>query len=177
MRAAPMLGRDFKSDQDTFGAPRAAVLSYAFWQSQFGGDPEIVGRQLTLDNQPFSVIGVMPPEFQHQGPPELWVSTEQFAEPGSGWFHREDRVAGFVIARLKPDVTIEQARADMKAIEEQLAGSYPMQNGGNIITVATLQESIVGDLKQSLLLLFAAVSVVLLIACANVANLARTSRH
>ena len=171
MRATPMLGRNFNSEEDKFGAPRVTVVSHAFWQSQFGGDPDIVGKAITLDNEPFTVIGVMPPEFQHQGPPELWVSTEQYAEPGSGWFRREDRVAGFVIARVKPAATIEQARADMKSIEQQLISEYPMQNGGNAIRLVTLQESIVGDSRQSLLLLFAAVGVVLLIACANVANL------
>jgi putative ABC transport system permease protein len=171
MRTRPMLGRDFNSAEDTFGAPRVAALSNAFWLAQFGGDPEIVGKSITLDNQPFNVIAVMPPEFQHQGPPALWVPTEQYAEPGSGWFRREDRVGGFAIGRLKPGITIEQARADMKSIEQQLIAQYPMQNGGNTIRLVTLQESIVGDSRQSLMLLFAAVGVVLLIACTNVANL------
>ena len=171
MRVAPMIGRVFDSEQDKIGAPPVAVLSHAFWQSQFGGDPDIAGKQVTLDNQAFTVIGVIPPEFQHHGPPPMWIATEQLAEPGTGWFRREDRVGGFVIARLKPGITIEQARADMKSIEEQLINDYPMQNGGNTIKVATLADSIVGDLQQSLLLLFAAVGLVLLIACANVANL------
>jgi len=171
MRVRPMLGRDFNSEEDRFGAPRVAVLSHAFWQSQFGGDPAIVGKPIALDNQSFNVIGIIPPEFQHHGPPALWVSTEQYAEPGSGWFRREDRVAGFVIGRLKSGVTIEQARGDMKSVEQQLIVEYPMQNDGNTIRLVTLQESIVGDSRQSLLLLFAAVGVVLLIACANVANL------
>ncbi|HSE37572.1 MAG TPA: ABC transporter permease [Blastocatellia bacterium] len=171
MRVSPLIGRTFNDELDKFGSPRVAVLSHAFWQSQFGGDPEIIGKQVTLDNEPFTVIGVIPPEFQHQGPPALWVSTEQYAEPGSGWYRREDRVAGFVIGRLKPEVTIEQARSDMKSIEQQLISEYPMQNGGNAIHLATLQDSIVGNSRQSLLLLFAAVGVVLLIACANVANL------
>lgn len=171
MRVRPLLGRDFDTEEDRFGAPRVAVLSHAYWQSQFGSDPEVVGKPITLDNESFTVIGVMPAEFQHQGPPAVWVSTEQYAEPRSGWFHREDRVAGSVIARLKPGVTLEQARIDMKSIEQQLIDAYPMQNGGNTIRAVTLQESIVGDSKQQLLLLLAAVGVVLLIACANVANL------
>ena len=171
MRVSPLIGRTFNDELDKFGAPRVAVLSQAFWQSQFGGDPDIIGKPVTLDNESFTVIGVIPPEFQHQGPPALWVSTEQYAEPGSGWYRREDRVAGFVIGRLKPEVTIEQARADMKSIEQQLISEYPMQNGGNAIQLVTLQDSIVGNSRQSLLLLFAAVGVVLLIACANVANL------
>ena len=171
MGVAPMIGRVFDDEQDRFGAPRVTVLSHAYWQSQFGGDPEILGKSLTLDNESITVIGVIPPEFKHHGPPPLWVSTAQYAEPGSGWFRREDRVAGYVIGRLKPDVTIEQARADMKSIEQQLISEYPMQNGGNAIHLVTLKESIVGSSRQSLLLLFAAVGAVLLIACANVANL------
>jgi putative ABC transport system permease protein len=171
MGTRPMFGRDFNSEEDTFGAPRVVALSHAFWQSQYGGDPDIVGKAITLDNQSFNVIGIMPPEFQHHGPPALWIPTEQVAEPGSGWYRREDRVAGFVIGRLKPHVTIEQARSDMKSVERQLIDQYPMQNGGNTIQLVTLQESIVGDSRQLLLLLFAAVGVVLLIACANVANL------
>ncbi len=171
MRAQPMLGRDFNRELDSFGAPRVTVISHAFWQSQFGGEPDVAGKPITLDNLQFNIIGVMPPGFQHQGPPDLWISTEQAADPSIGWSSREDRVAGYVIGRLKPDVTIEQARADMKSIEEQLIRDYPMQNGGNTIRVVTLQESIVGDLRQSLLLLFAAVGLVLLIACSNVANL------
>jgi putative ABC transport system permease protein len=172
MRASPLLGRDFITDEDKFGAPSVTVISHVFWQSQFGGDPGIVGRTITLNNQPFTVVGIMSQEFQHQGPPAMWVLTEQYAVPGSGWFlRRDDRIAGNVIARLKPGVTIEQARADMKTIEEQLIAEYPMQNAGNTIRVVSLHESIVGDTRPSLLLLFAAVGLVLLIACANVANL------
>lgn len=171
MRVQPVLGRDFSADEDKYGAPRVAMLGHAFWQAQFGGDPDIVGRTITLDNQPFKVAGVMPQEFRHQGPPGLWVLTEQYAEPGSGWFTRDHRLAGNVVARLKRGVTIEQARSEMKSIEEQLISEYPMHNAGNAIRLVTLQESIVGDTRQSLLLLFAAVGVVLLIACANVANL------
>jgi putative ABC transport system permease protein len=171
MRVRPLLGRDFSSEEDRFGAPSVTVISHAFWLSQFGGDPEIVGRTITLNNQPFKVVGIMPEEFRHQGPPAMWVLTEQYAVPNSGWFRRDDRIVGNVIARLKPGVTIEQARADMKSIEEQLIREYPMQNAGNTIRLLTLRESIVGDARASLLLLFAAVGLVLLIACANVANL------
>ncbi len=171
MGARPSHGRDFIQEEDRFGSQMVAIISHAFWKSQFGGDPEIIDKSVLLNNQLFKVIGVMPEEFQHQGPPALWVLTEQYAEPESGWFHRDTRIAGSVIARLKPGVTIEQARAEMKTIEEQLISEYPMQNGGNRIKLVSLQESIVGDTRQSLLLLLAAVGVVLLIACANVANL------
>jgi putative ABC transport system permease protein len=171
MRAQPLIGRDFSPEEDRFGAPRVAMLSHSFWQSQFGGDSGVVGQNVTLDNQPFSIIGVMPPEFQHQGPPSLWILTEQLAEPKSGWFQRDVRVGGFVIARLNPGITLAEARAEMKSIEEDLIREHPMINGGNAIRLVTLQESIVGDVRLPLLLLFAAVGFVLLIACANVANL------
>ncbi|HVG17700.1 MAG TPA: ABC transporter permease [Blastocatellia bacterium] len=173
MRARPVLGRDFITDEDKFGAPNVTVLSHAFWQSQFGGDPEIAGRVVTLNNQPFKVVGVMPQEFEHQGPPALWILIEQYeyTQPEGGWFSRDARVAGGVIARLRPGVTIEQARAEMKSIELQLIEEHPITNGGNTIRLVSLHESIVGDSRQSLLLLFAAVGVVLMIACTNVANL------
>ncbi|HKP13814.1 MAG TPA: ABC transporter permease, partial [Blastocatellia bacterium] len=171
MRVQPLLGRDFSPEEDRFGSPRVAVLSHSFWQSQFGGDPGVVGRDVMLDSQPFRIIGVTPPEFQHQGPPALWVLTEQLAEPNSGWSQRDNRMAGFVVARLNPGVTLAQARAEMKSVEEDLIRQYPMVNGGNEIRLVTLQESIVGDARLPLLLLFAAVGFVLLIACANVANL------
>jgi putative ABC transport system permease protein len=171
MRARPLYGRDFIGDEDRYGAPNVTVISHAFWQSQFGGDPEAVGKTITLNNLPFTVVGVMPQEFQHQGPPALWVLTEQYAAPGSGWFTRDNRMLGNVVGRLKASVTIEQARAEMKSIEEQLISQYPMTNDGNTIRLVGLQESIVGDTRPALLILFAAVGLVLLIACANVANL------
>jgi putative ABC transport system permease protein len=169
MRATPQLGRDFTAEEDRFGGPPVTVLSHAFWQSQFGSDPSIIGRAITLDGLPFTVIGVMPADFQHQGPPALWVLMGRYAE--GGWLVRDNRMAGFGIARLKAGVSLAQARADMKSIEEQLIREHPMRNGGNRIRVISLQDSIVGDSRQSILLLFAAVSLVLLIACANVANL------
>lgn len=171
MRGEPLIGRDFSADEDKYGAAGVTILSHPFWQSQFGGDPEIVGKSITLNSKPFTVVGVMQSGFQHQGPSQLWVLTGQHAEPGSGWFSRDVRIGGSVVARLLPGVTIEQARADMKSIEQALIREYPMQNDGNEIRVVTLQESVVGDTRQSLLLLFGAVAAVLLIACANVANL------
>src|SRR5262245_24691381 len=86
MRAQPLIGRDFSKDEDKFGAPRVAMISHAFWQSQFGGDSDIVNKAIILNNQAFVVVGVMPPDFQHQGPPAVWVLTEQYAEQRNGWF-------------------------------------------------------------------------------------------
>ncbi|HYV07143.1 MAG TPA: ABC transporter permease, partial [Blastocatellia bacterium] len=84
MRVSPQLGRDFSSDEDRFGAPNVTVISHSFWQSQFGGDANIVGRTITLNNKPFTVIGIAPQDFQHQGPPAMWVLAEQYAQPGGG---------------------------------------------------------------------------------------------
>ena len=171
MRVRPLLGRDFSSDEDRLGAPWVAIISFAFWQSQFGGDPAVIDSTITLNNDPTKIIGVMPQEFEHQGPPSVWILMGQYADPKGGWLRRDDRLAGYVIARLKPEVTVAQARADMQSIEEQLIREHPMANAGNMIRLVSLQDSIVGDARSSLLVLFAAVCLVLLIACANVANL------
>src|ERR1700742_1808288 len=171
MGVQPLYGRGFSAEEDKFGGLQVAVLSYPFWQTAFGGDPGIVGHNVMLNDQSFDIIGVMPAEFQHQGPPSLWVLTEQVAAPNGFWFDRDNRMAGYVVARLNPGVSIDAARAEMTTIGEDLIRQYPMPNGGNMIRLISLQESIVGDMRLPLLLLFAAVGLVLLIGCANVANL------
>ncbi len=172
MSVEPAIGRDFNPEQDVYGASLVTILSNTFWRTRFGGDTKIVGNTITLGNKPFTVVGILPESFQYQGRPDLWILTEQYAVPGGPWFvERDSRTAGNVVARLKPNVSIEQARAEMKSIEQQLIEQYPMQNAGNTIRLVTLQENIVGDTRSSLLLLFGAVGLVLLISCANVANL------
>jgi putative ABC transport system permease protein len=172
MSVPPVIGRDFDAEKDLYGAPLVTILSHTFWRTRFGADPNIVGNTITLGNKPFTIVGITPESFQFQGRPDLWILTEQYAVPGGPWFlERDSRTAGNVVARLKPGVSLEQARAEMKSIEQQLIEQYPMQNAGNTIRVVTLQESIVGDTRPSFLLLFAAVGLVLLISCANVANL------
>ena len=155
-----------KTDLERRQSPSSATRSGSL---SSGSDASIIGGAITLDGLPFTVIGVMPADFQHQGPPALWVLMGRYAE--GEWLVRDNRMAGFGIARLKAGVSLAQARADMKSIEEQLTREHPMRNGGNRIRVVSLQDSIVGDSRQSMLLLFGAVSLVLLIACANVANL------
>ncbi len=174
MRARPLLGRDFTAEEDTFGAPLVTILSYGFWQRQFGGDPNIIGQPITLGDQRLTVIGVMPESFQHSEPggaPQLWILIGQRAQPGGPWFLRDNRMAGFVVARLKAGVSLEQARAEINSISEQLIKEHPMRNGGNTIRVVTLQESLVGGVRRALWMLLVAVGLVLLIAFANVANL------
>ncbi len=170
MRVRPVMGRAFLPEEDKYGAQPVTMLSYGFWQRRFGGDQNIVGKTITLDNRPFTVVGVMPRDFQHQGPPPVWVLLGQWAGEG-GWLKRDVRVAGYVLGRLKPGVTIQQAQADMDAIKADLVREYAWTNAGHNIRITSLYENMVGEARRSLLLLFGAVGFVLLIACANVANL------
>src|ERR1051325_6501975 len=154
MRVTPMLGRDFTPEDDQPGAAAVTIISYGFWQRRFVGDPSIIGTQILLDDQPRSIIGVMPPGFAHQGPPPLWV-----LEGPQNWKARDVRNAGNVIARLKPGVTIDQARVEMNLISQQLRQEHPVANGGaDIVNVVSLQESITGRGNTALKILFVAVA-------------------
>jgi len=167
MRAAPFMGRSFSADDDQPGSSPVTILSYVFWQKQFGGDPHIVGKTITLDDRAYNVIGVMPQSFVEQGPRPLWLLVGP-----QNWKQRDVRIAGNVIARLKPGVTFDQARSEMNGISQQLAREHPVANAGaNRVNVLSLQENITGNVGPALLILFGAVGLVLLIACANVANL------
>jgi putative ABC transport system permease protein len=169
MRVSPLLGRAFTAEEDKPGTQMVTILSHEFWQRRFGADPDIVGSTITLDNRAFTVVGVTPPDFQHQGPPQLWLLVGQLVD--EVWMKRENRVAGYVIARLRPEVSLRQAQTDMDGIAEQLNQQYPWHNAGHSIRVVSLHENIVGQSRAMLLILFGAVGLVLLIACANVANL------
>ena len=167
MRATPFMGRDFTAEDDKVGAAPVLIISYTFWQQHFGGDPNVIGKDILLDDTPYKVIGVIPQSFVHQGPPPLWGLIGPL-----GWKHRDVRNAGNVIARLKPGVTIEQARAEMNRIGQQLFQEHPIASGGtHVVNVVSLQDSITGRVNLGLKILFGAVGLVLLIACANVANL------
>ena len=167
MRANPMIGRSFTADDDKPGAAPVVLISYGTWQTRFASDPNVVGKQLLLDDKPHTVIGVMPESFVHQGPPPLWMLVGPM-----DWKERDVRTGGNVIARLKPGVTIEQARQDMNGISQALLQEHPITNAGaNVVNVISLQDSITGNVSTALKILFGAVGLVLLIACANVANL------
>lgn len=167
MRATPLLGRDFSDQDDQPGTAPVTLISYGFWQQRFGGDSKIVGSQITLDDKAYTVIGVMPENFEHQGPPPLWLLVGQ-----QNWNQRDVRTAGNVIARLRPGVSIEQARSEMNRISQQLSQEYPVANAGaNSVTVVSLQDSITATVRPALQILFGSVGLVLLIACADVANL------
>ncbi|MCW5969778.1 MAG: ABC transporter permease [Blastocatellales bacterium] len=174
---APALGRSFTEEEDRSGSARVAVISHSLWKRQFGGDPQIIGRSVTLDQKPFQIIGVMPAGFQFPiqvEPPEIWITSAYDAEPAGDRSPRTER-RGFRwlegIARLKPGVTLGEAQADMSAIAARLEAQYPDNNSFSGATVAPFHRSVVGDYRKPLLVLFGAVACVLLVACANVANL------
>ncbi|HEV2834693.1 MAG TPA: ABC transporter permease [Pyrinomonadaceae bacterium] len=164
----PQLGRVFTPAEDQQGSHRVVVLSHRLWQRRFGGDSSIVGKTLTLNDQSYTVLGVMPPGFQFpENEDELWVPIAFRGEDAA------NRNAHYllVIARLKPGVALEQAQSEMSTIGARLEQQYPDSNTDVGVAITSLHEHLVGDIKPALLILLGAVAMVLLIACANVANL------
>ncbi|HSD46076.1 MAG TPA: ABC transporter permease [Pyrinomonadaceae bacterium] len=164
----PALGRTFASDEDQKGREHVAVLSDALWARRFNRDPNVVNRSITLNGESFAVVGVMPPHFFFpEREVELWLPWSM--EPGQA----EGRGDHYfrLIGRLKPGVTREQANAEAESIATRLASAYPRTNEGLGFVVNSFHKDYVGDLRRPMLILFAAVGLVLLIACANVANL------
>jgi putative ABC transport system permease protein len=167
MGTAPVRGRAFAAEDDRPGATPVTIISYAFWQKYFAGDTSVVGKTIALDDSAFTIIGVMPQDFAHQGPPPLWVPIGPM-----NWKDRDVRIGGNVIGRMKPGITIAQARADISAVARQLAQEHPVANAGaNRVNVLSLQERLTGNVRTPLWILFGAVGLVLLIACGNLANL------
>src|SRR5436190_21963367 len=161
-------GRTFAPDEDQPGKEHVVVLSHRLWATAFGADTTLVGRTITLDNQPFTVIGVLP-----EGSPfdrtfnRMWRPLAFSAGERTRNFHWLQ-----VVARIKGGVTIEQARARMDGIGARIAADYPDSNKGWGVSIVRYQDSIVGSqLQQSLYVLLAAVGMLLLIGCANLANL------
>ena len=184
--ATPLLGRTFTSEEDRSATP-VALLSYALWQRNFGGNPDVLGRGITLDGQSYTVIGVMPRTFEfpprgmpHNEPADLWIpisfSKKELADV-------RDNFDYSVLARLKPGVSIEQARADMVLVAEAIQKTWGPEAliGGFKIETAEppFREVVVSKVRALLFLLLGAVGLLLLIACANVANLllARAARR
>jgi len=164
----PQLGRVFTAAEDQPGAQKVVLLSHRLWQRRFGGDPAMVGKTLRLNDEPYTVAGVMPARFQFpENDDELWVPIAFSAEEAAN----RDRHYLQVIARLKPGVTLAQAQSEMTTIGARLQQQYPQSNADLGVAVTSLHEHLVGDIKPALLVLLGAVGLVLLIACANVANL------
>jgi predicted permease len=179
--AAPMLGRDFRWDEEKPGN-RALMLSAELWQSRFGGDHEIVGRQVTLDGERYTVAGVMPPKFHFptESGVEGWISMAHEAEGADPATHQRGQDGIEVIGRLRPGVTVEQAKADLSSVARGLAAQYSDTNKWyTTARVLPQLEFEVGKTRPALEVLFGAVALVLLIACVNVAGLllVRSSRR
>ena len=162
---APQIGRDFREDEDRVGAPRVIILSDHLWHDRFGGNPSVIGQSVMVDGVPHTVIGVMPREFAFPYAADAW--TPQRLDPLK---NRGDH-SWQVIGRLRSGVTIDQTRADLRRIAARLEVEYPSSNTGWGVDVETLRDAQVGDIRPVLMIMMAAVAFVLLIACANVANL------
>lgn len=167
---APLLGRNFLAEEEKSGSNRVALLSHVLWQRQFGGDPSLISKTILLNGEPYTVIGIMPREFQFTGR-ELWVPLvlDPAREP---W--RADRANRnlSVYGRLKPDVTVNRANAEMEILGRRLEEQHPQSNTDWGLRLRTFYDWIVPEgTRLSMLALFVAVYLLLLIACANVANL------
>ena len=167
LQVQPMLGRTFTPDQDQQGHNHAVILSYGLWKTRFAANPNIAGQSVNLDGQSYIVTGVMGPKFRFPDWAQYWTPM--------GWTDKQRAVRGehhyLVIARLKGSTPIPQAQAQMNAISTRLAQQYPEDDKGWGAVVIPLREQIVSDVRPALLVLLGAVAFVLLIACANVANL------
>jgi predicted permease len=173
LRAQPLLGRAFLEEKDSAGLDHEVVLSYKFWRSRFGGDRNVIGNTIALNNETFTIVGVMGPDFEFpistdpENRPQMWKPL--------GWTDQDRAVRDnhnyAVVARLKDGVTLQRARAELDSVSNQLALQYPGDNKGWGATAIPLREDLVGDVRPALLMLLGAVALVLLIACANVTNL------
>jgi predicted permease len=166
----PFLGRALQPEDFQPGQDHVLVLSHKLWQRAFGGDPSIVGRQLLLSSENYTVVGVMPPQFHF---PPFWSTRAEMWAPLDLRARATSRGGNSlrVFARLRPGVSVTQAQAEMDAMNTQLAQAYPEANSGLNIRVDPLNEKVVGNVRPALLVLSGAVGFVLLIACANVACL------
>ena len=166
----PTIGRSFLAEEEKPTAARAVILSHALWQRRFDADPNVIGRSFTFNGEPCTVVGVMPTNFQIQFPAsfqvEMWTPLRRGSKDG-------DRISHYlyVLGRLKAGVSVEQAQAGMNVIVRQLQTQYPATNTWAGVNIIPLHRQLVGDIQPYLYVLFAAVGFVLLIACANVANL------
>ena len=166
----PILGRVFTDAEDRPGAIQAVVLSYELWQRSFGGSPNIIGTRLRIDQAAATIVGVMPARFRFLDEADLWVPLAPNSINQRGRGVRYLRLAG----RLAPGATVEQAAAETESVLQDLAAKYPNTNDGFSAKVMALREFLSADARPILLLLAGAVALVLLIACANVANLVLT---
>ena len=163
----PVTGRSFTAEEDRPGNAPVVMLGHRLWQSRYGGDAAVIGRTITLDNQRYTVIGILPAGMQLLRSADLWMPFGQFDDDLTEHVHHE-----FVaIARMKPGVTLARARDDVQRLHEQEAAAYPDAHRNFGVAVAPLEDTSAAQLRPTLLLLFGAVGLVLLIACSNIVNL------
>lgn len=172
----PILGRPFQASDGVDGAAPVAVVSEALWRGQLGGDSKVIGKTIVLDKKPFTVIGVMPSSFRYpllDEKRDVWVPLPQDAL-FSGWRSRRGGHWLLVMGRLKAGVTVAQAQAEMDTLAASMGKENPAEDSGWGVRLVPLREETVGDVRTALLVLLGAVGLVLLIACANIANLLLT---
>ena len=181
LSVSPLFGRSIQTDDEQVGKDHVVVIGFNLWQRYFGGDQNIVGKSIKLNDEDYQVIGVMPRGFQFPSGQEM-PAGQQFASSTELWTPlafppnspgRTDRITNAfrAVARLKPGVTIQQAQSDMTAVAGRMAEEYPQTNQGASVFINGMRENQVGDLRVSMIVLLGAVGFVLLIACVNIANL------
>ena len=160
-----LLGRGLLPEDGIADAPKVMILGHAFWQNRFGGDPDVIGQSIVVEENPYTVIGVMPPGFDFPGNSSFWLNRYLLSYPGryARWMD--------VVGRMRPGVDIEAARADIAGIASRLEEEYPLYNRAYGTAVLPLHEAIVGDTRTPLFILLGATGFLLLIACVNVTNL------
>jgi len=164
---SPMLGRSFRAEEDRPEHDLVVILGHGLWERRFGAKPQIIGQTITINNRPRTVIGVMPPGFKYPERAELWLP---LALDTRRWTRANHGLACF--ARLKPGVTLAQAQADMNSVARRIEEQNPVSNKGMGVTLIKMRDRlVVADTRKVVLILFGVVGLVLLIACANVANL------
>src|SRR5215813_6155179 len=172
MGGRPLLGRVFTPEEQVDGKDYVIALGYGLWQSRFGGARDVIGKKVYFNARPYTVVGVMPEDFQPL-PANLVEKHAQFYRPVAEAYDEEERASRHLraIARLKANVSLDQAQSEMRMIAQRLADEHPKSNTGYGVRLVTITEDTVGDLRLALILLQLAVLAVLLIACANVGNL------
>jgi putative ABC transport system permease protein len=168
---SPALGRDFNEADDVWGRDRVCLISYRLWQQEFASDPTAIGRTLMLDDRPTTIVGVLPAGFDIARREDAYLPLGNFINPSGPMMFRGNHNGLAAIGRLVPGVEIEEARAEMTVIGSQLEQEYPATNSGQSSIAVPLSEVLVGDTRLPLYILLAAVGAMLLVACANLANL------
>ena len=164
----PLLGRLFTPEEDRTGAARVTVLGYGLWKQRFGADPSILGKSIYLNDQSYTVVGVLPPDFAPGSTAQLYVPLASMREQEKT---RDNHPGIYVVGRLKPGVGLDQARSDMNRIAAALEKENPLTNHQHTVAMTPMRDWVVGDARTPLLIILAAVGFLLLIACANVSNL------